>query len=322
MTERIRNLITILSFCIVSYSSTVPATAENLTLAGDARWLVLAARPELPKAVEEAKLYAQEYPGVRVAVSKLNGWFVIISGPEPSSDRASVRARHLDKRRRPSDAYLATGANYAATMWSAEASRLTSPTQAQSLTPPSSMDVVPRRVATATITPDTPVETSPPVAPAASYAAPASVAAAYTGNWHVEDKRDKFDDSPYTAAIVFGTSEDQSTFRSLGVICQKGSIGLTFMSEWPVISIGGIAVRYRLDGGEAVSETWRRSMDGTQAGPTDTIGFLNNLRGRRQLLIRATDFTGSSKDSVFNLADVEGVIARMSAGCPNHIAAR
>ncbi|GGH19388.1 hypothetical protein GCM10007036_22250 [Alsobacter metallidurans] len=93
------------------------AVAGPLTLTGKDRWAVLASRQAPDEAIDMARRFGREIPGVRVARSA-NGWLAVIAGPIAGPlDQAK---RQLgDSWRLPNDLYLSRGDAYLETIWTA-----------------------------------------------------------------------------------------------------------------------------------------------------------------------------------------------------------
>lgn len=91
------------------------ASASNLTLAGDDRWVVIASGQDVSEAIDFAKTYANHKPSV---LKSENGWYAIVLGPYRTRSINSFRSSYSGPAL-PSDAYLALGKNFVSTAWSA-----------------------------------------------------------------------------------------------------------------------------------------------------------------------------------------------------------
>lgn len=100
-----------LILAMVVASST--ATAENLALSGDDRWVAIASRQYLDEAISIAKTYSAQKSRV---VRSQNGWFAVVLGPYAKSDTGTLLRSNV----RPSlpwDAVLTRGKGYVETVW-------------------------------------------------------------------------------------------------------------------------------------------------------------------------------------------------------------
>lgn len=92
------------------------ADAGDLALSGNARWVVLASRPDLDTAIGVARYHRWQFPSVRV-VRAANGWFAVVAGPENATDPRALRQRLTRAGGLPSDFIFSRGDSYVEQVW-------------------------------------------------------------------------------------------------------------------------------------------------------------------------------------------------------------
>lgn len=93
------------------------AVSGDLTLGGNARWIVLASRPDIDEAIGVARYHRWQHPNVRVMRSA-NGWFAVVFGPEQVANPRAVRERILRAGDTPKDFIFSRGDSYVEQVWS------------------------------------------------------------------------------------------------------------------------------------------------------------------------------------------------------------
>jgi hypothetical protein len=104
----------IASFMLMSAALAVQA--GDLALSGNARWVVLASRPDIDTAIGVARHHRWQFPNIRV-VRAANGWFAVVTGPENAADPRALRQRLTKSGGLPGDFIFSRGDSYIEQVW-------------------------------------------------------------------------------------------------------------------------------------------------------------------------------------------------------------
>ena len=137
-------------------------------------------------------------------------------------------------------------------------------------------------------------------------------------NWEISETRSATDDSLQISALLFPKGSENKIAMldsvALGLRCKNG-ITTAIISTGTSSAAESAKVTYSLNNEPAQTGTWERSANFMSIGlwsEEDAIPFIKRLKNNGTLFVRLDN---PPMDAVFDLANVEDVIPRISTAC-------
>lgn len=145
---------------------------------------------------------------------------------------------------------------------------------------------------------------------------------AASGAWSVQRGRSEIDDTPSVVLTLEADDPTESTIgldtrATLVVRCQENTTSAYV--EWDnYLGMDETRVEYRLDGGEARTQPWILSNQGTGAGLWNgrtAIPFLNRIENGSRLVMRVTPYRAATQTAGFTLDGLAGLLPEVKQAC-------